>query len=172
MAFARKSYEKIHEAPRAFDAGLSVGRPAPIVAADGAAGLLAPITYVEQTITHTDLDAAATTQAIAVAGFPANAAPLFAEIKRNAVFAGGSASAVAITVGDAGAANELLTTTSVFTGQTLNTWVQTTGAALNGKFQREAAYAPLVTFTATDDDVDNLTTGSVTVRIYYVLLPA
>lgn len=162
--------EKV-ERPVEFTKPLRAARPVG-VGSGGAAGTLVPISYGEWRITHDDLTAAATSEAIALTGFPANAAPIFAEVKVETDFAGGSASAATVVVGDAGATNELLTSTNIFTGVQNTAWIQTTGATLNSDFQREAAYAPIATVATTDDNVVNLTAGSLLVRIYYALLPA
>jgi len=170
LSFLNQHLGRLVEDVWSFSSGILVGRPASSASGSGA-GLLAPISYIEQRITHADFVAAATTETEAITGFPANAAPLFAEIKVETDFSGGSVSAATVTVGDAGSANELLTSTNVFTGVQNTAWIQTTGAALNGKFQREAAYSPILTITTTTDNAVNLDAGSLLVRIYYVLLP-
>lgn len=170
LSFASRALGRLVEEVQSFSKGVLIGRPTS-PASGSAAGMVAPISYIEHRITHDDFVAAATSETEAITGFPANAAPLFAEIKVETDFSGGSVSAATVTVGDAGSANELLTATNVFTGVQNTAWIQTTAAAINGKFQREEAYSPILTITTTSDNAVNLSAGSLLVRIYYVLLP-
>jgi hypothetical protein len=170
LSFASRALGRLVEEVQSFSKGILVGRPSS-PASGSAAGMVAPISYIEHRITHDDFVAAATSETEAITGFPTNAAPLFAEIKVETDFAGGAVSAATVTVGDAGSANELLTSTSVFTGVQNTAWIQTVGASLNSDFQREAAYSPILTLATTNGNTADLTAGSLIVRIYYVLLP-
>lgn len=124
---------------------------------------------------HADLTAAATSEAIALthyrtgSGFPANAIPVASHVELDEEFSGGAATAVTVAVGDAGDVDELFTATSVFTGA--GAGVKSAAGVATGKFAHESAYAPIATFTATTDNVVNLTAGSAWVVIHYVLNP-
>lgn len=123
-------------------------------------------------ITHADLTDEDTSQALdfnalalgtGESPVPANSRIMYAWINIITPFSGGSASAVTATLGDAAAANELITAVSIFTGASgLKT---KTGSYTLGTF--EAAYTPLVTIASTDDDLDNLTAGVIEVCIQY-----
>lgn len=172
MAFQPKHLGRVFETPVGLAGGAQIGRPTPQNSTDGSGGLTAPINYKEWTIDHEDLTAAATTESIALAGFPTDAAPVACEVFVDEDFSGGSVSALALEVGDAGDVDELLTSTSVFTGVQNTDWIQTDAAARVGKFHREAAYSPAAKFTASSDNVVNLSAGSLRVRIYYMLMPS
>jgi hypothetical protein len=122
-----------------------------------------------------DLTAAATSEVITFAeaivnhptgaeAVPTNARVMFAWINLLEEFAGGSVSAITMDLGDAGNDDELVAAEDVFTGA--STGVKTgAGAYTLGTF--EAAYTPILTFEATDDNVVNLTAGAVEVCIAY-----
>jgi hypothetical protein len=117
------------------------------------------------------LTAAATTEALTIPGFPSDAIPLHAEIAIGTFFTGGSATAVTAQIGDSGDPNGLLAALNVFDTTSLGDWTVgtlgveaeygSTGPAL------ESAYAPEILFTATTDDVADLTAGKLSGRIYY-----
>lgn len=123
-------------------------------------------------VAHSDLTAAATSQVLTFntlakeyggRQIPANSRVMYAWINVIDGFAGGSVSAIVAKLGDAGSDNELITNVSVLDGaEGLKT---VTGAYTLGTF--ESAYAPIITFTATDDNVVNLTSGVIEVFIQY-----
>ena len=95
---------------------------------------------------------------------PANARIMSCHLNLLEEFAGGSASAVTLSLGDAGSGTELINALSVFTGA--GTGIKAgNGSYTLGTF--EAAYAPLVVIASTDDDLDNLTAGIVEISIVY-----
>ena len=101
--------------------------------------------------------------------FPANVVRRAAYIYVAEDFAGGSVSAATVELGDTGDPNGLLTSTNVFTGAT-NNWVGTPAAA-EAEQRVELAFAPTLTLTTTDGNIDTLTAGKVLVCIEYSPLP-
>ena len=127
--------------------------------------------HLDYTLTIADLTAAATTQAVTLAGFPADAFPLEVQVSVNEFFTGGAITAVTLQIGDAGDPNGLMAALNVFavTG-TDDFSVGTDGVeAEYGSTgpARESAYAPEALFTSTTDDVDAATAGRVHIRLYY-----
>jgi len=126
-------------------------------------------------ITHADLTTAGTSQvltfntlAVGVGDelMPATSRVMYAWINIITPFSGGSVSALTVKLGDAGSDNELITNVSVFTGASgLKT---KTGSYALGTY--EAAYAPILTFTSTDDNVVSLDAGEIEVLIQYETL--
>ena len=117
-------------------------------------------------ITHTDLTAAATTQAISFGTLPAGPVwflETFADVDE--LFAGGSISALTIALGDAGDPDELLDDVNGFATLGVKS---TQGARAYG--YQEAGHTPIITVTATGDNVVNATAGEAVVylRIAYV----
>lgn len=95
---------------------------------------------------------------------PANARIMYAWGVLREVFAGGDATAVAVSLGDAGGTTELFNALNVFTGETLGM------KGMNGSYTRgtlEADYGPRITVASTDDDLDNLETGLIDLYIQY-----
>lgn len=129
---------------------------------------LAGVRKVSQTITHADLTDADTAQDIAIDGVPANAIPLAATAYLTTAFSGGTVSAIVAEVGDAGDPNGLMTSTDVFTGAAVG-HKHAPGAEITTQ-TRKSSWAPIVRFTSTDDNLVNLTAGSVTVTLYYIEL--
>jgi hypothetical protein len=127
--------------------------------------LVAPIQILRQRIQHSDLTAAAISEAIAITGFPANSIPLGAVAEVDTAFSGGGSASVTVEVGDAGGTSELFSGVEVFTGA--SGFVQGNVGALAGAWKLEAAYAPIATFTS-DVNVDTLTAGDLYIHIYYV----
>ncbi len=84
-------------------------------------------------------------------------------------FAGGTVNACTVTLGDAGAANGLLTSTSVFTGQALG-WKQTT-AATEFRQHYEAAFVPQIVLATTNGNTNALTAGELWVDIPFTKSP-
>ena len=128
--------------------------------------------YVESVITIADLDAAATTDTVALPTLPTNSFPLFAAFNVGAYFTGGTISAMTAQYGDAGDPNGYLAALNVFDTTALGSWtVATLGVEAEygstGPALEATAYAGLVLFTATGDDVDQATTGHLTCRQYY-----
>lgn len=121
------------------------------------------IKELTQTIGHADLTAAATNEEIAVTGFPANAILIAGFIELDTDFSGGSVSALTASIGDTANADELAAAVNVFTGA---------GAGLKAGVPTAhvgfvPAYAPVVDFTATADNVVNLDAGSCVVHLFY-----
>lgn len=123
-------------------------------------------------ITAADLTDADTSQAITLSALnngwgesavPANSRIMYAWINVIEGFEGGDATALTVTLGDAGAATELITAVSVFTG-TEGLKVKS-GTYTLGTF--EAAYAPIATFASTDGNLDDIDTGVLEVCIAY-----
>lgn len=126
---------------------------------------LLPIQRLTQRIQHSDLTAAATTQAIAITGFPANSIPLFSVFEIETPFSGGTAAGVVVKAGDAGADTELFGNVSVFTGA--SGIVQGAPGTLAGTYTLEAAYSPIATFISVGENLVNLTAGDGYVHIYF-----
>ncbi len=117
-------------------------------------------------ITHVDLTAAATTQAISFATLPSGPVwflETWADL--DVAFAGGSISALTVSLGDAVDHDEILDDVDGFA--TLGA-KSIRGARAYGYM--EAGHTPIVTITATGDNVVNATAGEVVVycRIAYV----
>ncbi len=125
----------------------------------------------EFTVTHADLTAAATSEALDVPGFPANIYPLRGRELIGEYFTDGVA-AIATTctaeLGDAGNPDGLVASLDVFSTTALASWdVATDGAeAEYGTLALEASYAPQVLITS-DVNVDTLDQGILHGKIYY-----
>lgn len=127
-----------------------------------------PLLKISTVITHATLDAAATTQEIALTGCPTNVFPVAAYVEITTAMSGGTVSAVTVSVGDTAAATEVMAAVSVFTGASGK--VQGTPGANSGLFKIEAAYAPIAKFTSTTANLADLTAGSITVHLLYAPL--
>lgn len=120
-------------------------------------------------VTHAELTDADTSQVITWADAvtshptgafspPANARIVDAWIVRITDGAGGSVSALTVSLGDAGNDDELLATADIFTGAKATAAISVAnGAYTLGTF--ETAYTPILTFTSTTDNLVNLTAG-------------
>ena len=119
-----------------------------------------------ETIGHADLSAAATEEVITLTSPPTNCIILGGCVELDEVFAGGTASAVTAEIGDAADPNELAAAVDVFTGADLGLkpGVPTAFTGLGV----QTAYAPVVRFVSTGDNVDSLTSGSLTAHLYYI----
>lgn len=126
-------------------------------------------------ITHADLTTAGTSQVLTFntladgrgdEPMPPKSRVMYAWFNVLEAFSGGSVSACVAKLGDAGSDNELITNVSVFTGGT-GLKVKS-GAYTLGTY--EAAYAPIITFTSTSDNVVNLSAGVMEVVIQYETL--
>ena len=127
----------------------------------------------KQNITTADLTDAATSQAVAITGFPTNSIPVYGKIYINTVLAGGSISAATAELGDAGASTGLMTAEDVFTGATTGALAGTAGTEAGfGTAVLEAAYSPICTVRTTTDDVDQATTCDFDAYIYYMGIEA
>lgn len=124
--------------------------------------------YLTQEITHADLTAAATTEAISITGFPANAYPIHGRVGLKVAFSGGSVSELTVQLGDTADPDGLMTAVSVFTGASLDQLGAAGIEAGIGTAALESAYAPEALFTATGDNVVNLDAGKLEVRIAYI----
>lgn len=95
---------------------------------------------------------------------PANARIMSCHLNLLEEFSGGDATAVTLSLGDAGAGTELMNAINVFTGAGTGIKVGN-GAYTLGTF--EAAYAPLVVIASSDADVADLDAGIVEISIVY-----
>lgn len=127
-----------------------------------------------RTITTADFVDADTSEEVALGtdddgvAFPANARVLWAVADLKQVVAGGTISAVTITVGDAADPDELLTSTNIFTGAALGK--KYTPAAAYVPLTLEAtAYAPIAVITFTGGNSNTATTGRIVIVIDYEL---
>lgn len=120
----------------------------------------------ELTITHEDLDAEATSQVIDIGDpLPAGAEVLAVTEELTEVFAGGDVSACALIVGDADDDDRWLTTGSIFTGATIGRKRRPgAGNASASGVQLQAR------INATNGNVADLESGSVTVRVLYAVV--
>lgn len=129
-------------------------------------------------ITHADLTAAATTQSItwanAVAAHPIGATSVparsrvcGAHIRRITDFSGGSVSALVIDLGDAGDTDELIDGLDLYTGAKATAAVSVGNGVYTLRTFEAAAYGAQILFTATGDNVVNLTAGEVEIAIEY-----
>lgn len=125
-----------------------------------------------KTITTAHLTDADTSQDVDLAtgddgvAFPANAKVLSGHCELQVVVAGGTISAVTISLGDAVAANELMLATSVFTGAALGRkWAPGAYASLTV----EAAYAPIARIAFTGGNANTATTCRILAIIDYWL---
>lgn len=117
------------------------------------------------TITSADLTASATTQAIDIgAALPVGAYVQAASYNLTDAFdaGGGSASACTCQVGWAGSTNAVMAATDVFTGAATEGAGLTTAATTPTAADEKTLQA---LFTATGDNVDTLTNGSITINV-------
>lgn len=124
---------------------------------------------LKQRILFSELTDTDTSQAIAIAGFPANAYPLHGRIRPYQAFAGGTISAITVQIGD-GDPDALMAAISVFTGVSLAQIGADGAEAGIGTAALESAYAPVATFTSTNGNLNTLTSGIVEARILYAQL--
>jgi len=135
------------------------------------------ITWVTRPITHEDLTASATTQAIVLNTllanqneFPANVRIEDCWIELITAFSGGSLSSMTVQLGDTTDPNELIEAEDVFTGVSAGIIIPGTyGVGLDGQASdtpplRKAAYEPELLFTGSHN-VDTATAGSLRVCI-------
>lgn len=99
--------------------------------------------------------------------FPANARLLGAGTVVKTPVAGTSLSALTVTLGDAGAATELMTATDLF-GDAINSFSQAPGAATFGQLEA-AGYVPIATYASTGANVADVTGVIVHVIAYWLL---
>lgn len=133
----------------------------------GAVNHGARVQKIEQVIEHSDLTAAATSEAIALGTLPANAWVLGHEIYIETLFSGGSASACVLDIGGTDA-DAIVDGHDVFTAAATGRLTGSTlGVHSAGYFGGEAMKA---TFAATGDNVVDLTAGKLTVTIPYIVL--
>lgn len=123
------------------------------------------IKKISTTIGHADLTASATSQAIDLGdALPSGAYIIGRTITLATAFSGGSVSALVVDIGGTDA-DAIVDGESVFTGAT------TAKAGTSGinPFGALGGQQLTATFIATDDNVVNLTAGSVTIDILYVI---
>lgn len=125
--------------------------------------------FIEVTITHADLTAAATSQAVDIGDIPAGAQIRGADIRLATPFTGGSVSACVVDIGDAGDADAIVDGANVLAaavdGQAST---RPLGIAPNKLF--DAATTLTATFATTDDNVADLTAGECTIRVLFDVL--
>ena len=121
---------------------------------------------VTMTITTTDLTASATTQEIAITSPPANCIIVGGFIELETDFSGGSVSALTASIGDTAAPTEVAVAVDVFTGAGAGLKDGEPGVITGLGFK--VAYVPVVKFTSTTDNVDNLTAGSLIAHLRYI----
>ena len=124
------------------------------------------IATLKQVITHADLTAAATTQTIAIT-FPAKSYPLLGRVVVQSDFSGGAVSALTVQLGDADT-DGLMTALSVFTGVANDVVLGADGVEAMWSSVEEASYSLGALFTATSDNLVNLTAGSLTAYVTYL----
>mgnify|MGYP001069743208 CR=1 FL=1 len=125
--------------------------------------------YIELEVGHADLTAAATTQTLNVGSLPANAQVRGVDIRVAAAFSGGSVSALSVDIGDAGDADAIVDGANVFAATDGQAASLPAGIAPNKRF--DAATTITALFTATDDNLVDLTAGACTIRVLYDVLP-
>lgn len=111
------------------------------------------------TLGYTDA-ATGTSTTVALTGFPANVIVHGALLEIDTAFAGEADATAAL--GDAGDIDELWTAFNL--NAVAAGWANVVQGAMT-RFKFEAAYAPIITFAATE--LDDLTAGAMTVHIYY-----
>jgi hypothetical protein len=161
-----------------FDADSSAGASSTVVAPDVGTGRWlkaadpsgSGIAKKTATITHANLTTSSTTETENIGtALPANARILGTNIKLTTPFSGGSVSALVVDIGSSGDPDALVDGADVFSaavdGQAST---RPLGIAPNKHFSTSTQLTAL--FTATDDDVVNLSAGSVTIEVYYVVL--
>lgn len=126
-----------------------------------------------QRIQHSDLTAAATTEAIAITGFPSDSFPLGVIIELDTAFSGGGSGSCTVAIGDAGDPKEWSDELSVFTGVAAG-WYNDdgTGMIAAGRLPLmwfEEAYTPIATFKS-DVNVADLDAGDLYVH-WWALTP-
>lgn len=114
------------------------------------------------TVDYTDIQTAATTNTATLLSLPAKTLIEFVIIKHSTAFAGGSISALTVDVGDATDADELIAAFDVVQAVAEGA-SQITSAPYIGAFA--SATNIVATFTATGDNLDQLTQGSVDIWI-------
>ena len=117
-------------------------------------------------VTHADLTAAATSEAIDIgSAFGDDVVVLGCLIDVTTLFSGGSVSAITAEVGiDSGDTDAMMTALDVFTGAATG---KKTGYGV-GPAGWYGGIQPSILFSATGDNVVNLTAGDLTVTIYYI----
>ena len=124
------------------------------------------IQKLEQVVEHSDLTAAATSQAVALGTLPAGAWVLDLEIYIETLFSGGSVSACTLDVGGTDT-DAICDGHDVFTGAATGRLpASTKGVHPTGYFGGEAITA---TFASTSDNVVNLSAGKLTLTLPYIV---
>lgn len=145
-----------------FDSSLG----SPVAVLIGAPYQGARISKLEQVIEHSDLTAAAVSEAISLGTLPAGAYVLSHEIYIETLFSGASASAVVLDIGGTDP-DAIVNGHDVFTGAATGRLIGSTlGVHPEGYFGGEAMEA---LFVATGDDVADLTAGKLTITIPYII---
>lgn len=141
------------------------------------AGTSYSVQKIQKRVQHSDLTAAATSEAIDFdAAIPAGSWILGAYVDIDTLFSGGSVSDLTVELGiSSGDANYLLEAVPAFTGDPTGEVLGTAGVAFAsddsniGKAYRNAATTLALNVVATGDNVVNLTAGDVTAVVLYVV---
>lgn len=126
--------------------------------------------HMEWTLTDADLTAAGLTEAVSLAGFPADARPLVSAINIGSYFTGTGITDMDVEIGDTADPNGLQATSHVFDVTALGDW--TVGGAPGAESKYGAtdpllAYSPEAFFTSVGANLDQADTGQLHVRIYF-----
>lgn len=140
-------------------------------------GTVRPIYSVTTTITHADLTAAATSEAIAIATLPAGTKVILGLSPNiGTLFSGGTVSDLSIDVGFTGGdVNFLAEDIPAFTGDPTGIVYGTDGVAFaadNSNLLKAGTNSTALAalFKATGDNVVNLSAGSITFTVFYALI--
>lgn len=149
---------------RAVEASTGAGLTVSVELREGLAGS-GNIVMLEVTITHAELTAAATSEAIDIgAALPTGAFVHSMETDVTTLFSGGTVSAIVLDVGiEGGDVDAMVDGRDVFTGAA-------TGPAIGNGVRPHGSFGGAqlsALFVATGDDVADLTAGSVTIRVAY-----
>jgi len=122
------------------------------------------VKVLSQRIQHSDLTAAATSEAIAITGMPANALIVGAYVELDTDFSGGSVASCDVEIGDSIDTDGFLQSQSVFTGVGPGFYSTIPGVRIGGHMGASLS----ATFTTAADDVVNLDAGDCYIKLYYV----
>jgi len=122
------------------------------------------------------LEADGSTEVDLHVAFPNNMFPADVDIQRGAgfrrltTFSGGAINAATITVGDTGAANGLITSSNVFTGQTTGRHTIRTSGAAQYDLHSELDFVPVIVIATTNGNGADLEQGEVDIVIPFLPL--
>lgn len=126
----------------------------------------ARVRVLSTTFGHADLTAAAVTETLNIGAVPAGAFIVGVSLRAYTPFTGGSVSECVVDIGEAGDDNGLIAAANVFAAAVDGvTSTRPLGISPNKRYA--AATTLQAKFTATGDNVVNLTAGAVTVDVLY-----